>query len=106
MKMLQRQELKAFLGMKEMQEAHAQWLNDFGWSTDYAWHDHPHASCSKLPGGKWKLKSFGYYLASDWHHRLYQSHRCSKCGMMVQHNQMCDSEGKPEGLIMRLVITP
>jgi hypothetical protein len=104
--MMQRQERKNFLGLKEMREAHRQWLNDFGWAQEYAWHDQPHASCSCTPGGKWRLQSFGYYLASDWNHRLYQSHRCSKCGMMVQHNQLCNQEGRPEGLITRLVIIP
>jgi hypothetical protein len=106
MQMLQRQELKSFPGLKEMQEAHRQWLADFGWSQEYAWHGHPHAACSRVPGGTWQLKSFGYYLAADWQHRLYQSHRCSKCGMMVQHNQVCDSDGKPQGLITRLVVIP
>jgi len=104
--MLQRQELKSFPGLKEMREAHKQWLADYGWSPEYAWHGEPHAACKLTPGGTWRLKSFGYYLASDWQHRLYQSHRCSKCGMMVQHNQLCDKDGKPMGLINRLVVIP
>jgi len=83
--MLQRQERKAFPGMKEFHEAHIQWLKDFNWPLEYAWSSHDHAACAHTPGGTWKLQSFGYYLASDWNHRLYQSHRCTRCGMMVQH---------------------
>lgn len=104
--MLERQERKNFPGLKEMREGHTQWLMDHGWSLDYRWHDQPHASCKCVPGGKWRLQGFGFYLASDWHYRLYQSHRCSKCHMLVQHNQSCNSEGQPEGLITRLVIVP
>lgn len=103
---VQRFERKGFLSMKDMQEAYLQWLDDFGWSREYAWDSKPHAACAKTPGGKWILKGFGHYLAADWNHRLYQSYRCSKCGMMVQHNQLCDADGKPQGLITRLVVVP
>lgn len=104
--MNQRLQRKDFLDDKEMDQAHVQWLLDFGWPVEYHWNNEPHASCKHVPGGKWKLQSFGYYLASDWKHRLYTSHRCSRCGMLVQHNQLCSDDGKPEGLITRLVIVP
>ena len=97
---------KSFPGLKEMRESHAMWLIDHQWSSDYQWDGHAHAACKCVPGGTWKLQGFGYYLASDWHYRLYQSHRCSKCHMLVQHNQLCDENGTPSGLITRMVVTP
>lgn len=97
---------KSFLSMKEMIEGHKQWLLDYGWSLDYMWHKKDHKSCTVFGGGMWMLQGYGFYQGADGLHRLYTSHRCSACGTMVQHNQMCTYDGAPEGDIQRLIVTP
>lgn len=104
--MYERIERKRFSSKGEYKEAFTQWLIDRSWSLDYRWDGENHAACSRVPGGKWSLQSYGFYQAADGLYRLYASHRCTKCGMMVQHQQRCDENGNGVGLIGRMVIIP
>ncbi len=92
--------------LKERKEAHRQWLLDQGWSLDYQWDGHDHASCTRVPGGRWKLAGWGLYQASDWNWRVYSAHRCTGCGMMVQHSQTIDQASGVRMEIQRQIITP
>ena len=92
--------------MKEFREGLDAWLLGHGWSLDYHWDGKPHAACAAAYDAKWRLEGYGFYLAADWHYRLYVSHRCPKCGTMVQHTQICDDEGRGAGIISRNVFLP
>jgi len=104
--MHQKNSIKEFPLLKERREAVSAWLTQQGWSLDYQWEKQPHSACRDVPGGVWKDMAWGFYLANDWKYRLYISHRCTKCGIMVQHSQVCDNEGKGMGAITREVFIP
>src|SRR6187402_3637211 len=97
----QKTERKDFPSMKEFREGLDAWLMGHGWALDYHWDGKPHAACHAAYDAEWKLQSYGFYLASDWHYRLYVSHRCPKCGVMVMHSQICDENGHGTGIISR-----
>lgn len=92
--------------MKEMREKAADWLREHNWPKEHLWDGERHASCKASNTAKWRVMGFGYYLASDWRYRLYMSHRCPSCGIMVQHTEICDEHGNGEGIITRQVVTP
>jgi hypothetical protein len=92
--------------MKEFEEGFAQWLRERGWSLSINWSDAEHKACTHNPHGNWKLKGYGYYQAADWQHRYYASMRCTKCGMMVQFNQIATDENQDAQPVQRLVVVP
>jgi hypothetical protein len=101
------QKTKKMLPLKaERKETVAAWLRDVGLPGELNWDGEKHASCPCLTPGNWVFMSFGDYQGADWQHRLYISHRCSRCGIMVQHNQVLPVEGAARPALQRLVVLP
>lgn len=104
--MIERIERKNFPSMKEFEDGFRQWRIERGWSENIEWSDALHKRCDHCPQGTWRLKGYGHYQAADWQYRYYASFRCSKCGIMVQFNQVCVAENQDAQPIHRLVIVP
>lgn len=101
--MYQRIERPNYQSRKEYLEAYRAWLKDRAWPEELVWDNIRHASCPHTPEGSWKLMSYGFYQGADWRYRFYVSHRCTRCGLMVQHMQLCDDEGNGTGAITRQI---
>lgn len=103
---MQRLERKSFPSNKEFVESHSHWLREVGWSDDYHWNREAHASCKHTPSGMWMLKGFGCYETAPGEWRLYTSHRCSKCGIIVMHSQPVTAALKPLAPVGRSIYLP
>jgi hypothetical protein len=104
--MAMRNSRKDFPSMKEFGEGFEQWLIDRQWSLNINWMDQKHHACKHSPSGNWKLQGYGHYEAADYTWRNYASFRCTKCGIMVQFNQVFSDDDQAKQPVQRLVIVP
>jgi hypothetical protein len=100
------QDLKKFPSKEEMRQSYVDFLTKREWPLELQWDGQKHVSCPSKGQGYWRLQSFGFYQGSDWQHRWYVSHRCSKCGTMVQHSQIANDDGSPASTLRRDVYVP